>query len=90
VKIFAQSEEQPWMRAPLPARSIRLKVTNDHQIATFRYSADGGKTWKLVDLRLDVTGFNHNTFGGFLALKLGLYAAGTGKVKLTDFRYKAL
>ncbi|HXG81642.1 MAG TPA: family 43 glycosylhydrolase, partial [Sphingomicrobium sp.] len=90
LKVFAAAEEQAWMRARLEQRSIRLKVTNDEQIATFRYSADEGKSWKLVDLRMDVTGYNQNTFWGFLALRIGLYSAGKGQVRFSDFRYRAL
>lgn len=90
IKTFAQAEEQPWMRLANNSRSLRLKVTNDHQIATFRYSNDGGQNWRLVDLRMEVSGLNHNVFGGFLALKLGTYSAGTGRIRLRDFRYRAL
>jgi xylan 1,4-beta-xylosidase len=90
VKVFAQSEEQSWMRAPVTASRMRLKVTNDHDIATFRYSEDDGRTWKLIDLRMDVSGYNQNTFGGFLALKVGIYSSGKGAIRVSDFRYRAL
>jgi xylan 1,4-beta-xylosidase len=78
------------MRPPLAQRSVRLKVTNDKDIVTFRYSPDCGRSWKLVDLRMEVSGYNHNTFGGFLALRVGLYGAGNGRARFSDFRYRAL
>lgn len=90
IKTFAQGEEQPWMRQATIARSLRLKVTNVDQIATFRTSADGGNSWSLIDLRMEVSGLNHNVFGGFLALKPAIYSAGQGRVRLSDFRYRAL
>jgi xylan 1,4-beta-xylosidase len=90
IHTIAQSEDLDWMRPPLTQRSVRLKVTNDKDIVTFNYSPDGGKSWKLVDLRMEVSGYNHNTFGGFLALRIGLYSAGTGRARLSDFRYRAL
>jgi xylan 1,4-beta-xylosidase len=90
IHTIAQSEDLEWMRPPLAQRSVRLKVTNDRDIVTFRYSPDGGKSWKLVDLRMEVSGYNHNTFGGFLALRVGLYSAGKGRVRFSDFRYRAL
>ncbi|WP_240700594.1 hypothetical protein [Sphingobium sp. MP9-4] len=31
---------------------------------------------------------HHNVFGGFLCLRLGIYAAGSGEVVLRDFRYQ--
>jgi xylan 1,4-beta-xylosidase len=90
IHTIAQSEDLEWMRPPLAQRRVRLKVTNDKDIVTFRYSPDGGQSWKLIDLRMEVSGYNHNTFGGFLALKVGLYSAGTGRVRFSDFRYRAL
>jgi xylan 1,4-beta-xylosidase len=90
IHTFAQSQDMDWMRPPLEQRSVRLKVTNDGDIVTFRYSPDGGRSWKLVDLRMEVSGYNHNTFGGFLALRLGIYSAGSGSVRFSDFRYRAL
>ena len=90
IHTIAQSEDLDWMRPPLMQRSVRLKVTNDKDIVTFRYSPDGGKSWKLVDLRMEVSGYNHNTFGGFLALRIGLYSTGNGKVGFSYFRYRAL
>jgi xylan 1,4-beta-xylosidase len=90
IRTIAQSEDLEWMRPPLAQRSVRLKITNDDNIVTFRYSPDGGKSWKLVDLRMEVSGYNHNTFGGFLALRIGLYGAGNGRIGFSDFRYRAL
>jgi xylan 1,4-beta-xylosidase len=91
IHTIAQSEDLDWMRPPLARPRVRLKVTNDKDIVTFRYSPDGGQSWKLIDLRMEVSGYNHNTFGGFLALKVGVYSAGTGgRVRFSDFRYRAL
>jgi xylan 1,4-beta-xylosidase len=90
IRTIAQSEDLDWMRPPLAQRSVRLKVTNDKDVVTFRYSPDGGKSWKLVDLRMEVSGYNHNTFGGFLALRIGLYSAGKGQARFSDFRYRGL
>ena len=90
VKTFSQSEEQLWMRSPYPANKVRVRVTNDKNVITFHYSNDGGKTWTLHGLRMEVSGFNHNTFGGFLALKIGIYSAGTGRIGLRDFRYRGI
>lgn len=90
VKTFAQAEEQPWMRSVYPAKSVRVKVTNDQQIVTFRYSTDEGRSWTLHGLRMEVSGYNHNTFGGFLSLKPAIYSAGRGRIRLRDFRYRAL
>ncbi len=90
VKTFAQAEEQPWMRSAYPAKSVRVKVTNGQQIVTFHYSTDEGRTWTLHGLRMEVSGYNHNTFGGFLSLRPAVYSAGQGRIRLRDFRYRAI
>jgi xylan 1,4-beta-xylosidase len=90
VKTYASSEEQSWMQADVETREVRVHVTNNDNVVTWRYSHDGGRTWTLHGLRNEVSGFHHNVFGGFLSLKIGLYAAGEGRITLKDFTYRAL
>ena len=96
VKTFEYAEEQPWMRAARQdaasgaGQSVRVRLSNEDNVITFRYSFDGGKTWILHGLRMEVSGIHHNVFGGFLSLKIGIYAAGGGAVLLRDFRFRAL
>lgn len=90
LKIFQSAEELSWARVTLNASTLRMRMTNDHHVITYEYSVDQGKTWKLFPTRMEVSGIHHNVFGGFLSLKVGLYCAGTGKVQISDFRYKAL
>jgi len=89
-RTFEFAEEQPWMRPAFAAKSLRVRVTNDENVVTFRYSGDGGRSWILHPLRMEVSGYHHNVFGGFLSLKVGIYAAGQGHVRLREFRYRAL
>jgi xylan 1,4-beta-xylosidase len=89
-KTFEFSEEQPWMRPPFEAKSIRARVTNDDNIVTFQYSKDGAVSWTQHPLRMEVSGYHHNVFGGFLSLKVGIYAAGRGRIRLRDFHYHAI
>jgi xylan 1,4-beta-xylosidase len=90
VKTFEFSEDLPWMRPPLPARSVRVRLTNDDNVVTYHCSTDGGRTWMLHGLRMEVSGYHHNVFGGFLSLKPAIYAVGSGRVRLRDFQYRAL
>jgi xylan 1,4-beta-xylosidase len=90
VKTWEYAEEQPWMRAKRPAGPVRVRLSNQDNVITFRYSYDGGRTWLLHGLRMEVSGLNHNVFGGFLSLKIGVYCAGSGSIRLRDFRYRAL
>ena len=90
IKTYQYAEEQTWARRPQAVSSVRVRLTNDANVVTFRYSFDGGKTWLLHGTRMEVSGIHHNVFGGFLSLKVGVYAAGKGTVRLRDFRYHAL
>lgn len=94
VKTWEYAEEQQWMRGKRPAGGgndgVRVRLTNQDNVVTFHYSYDGGRTWVLHGLRMEVSGIHHNVFGGFLSLKVGIYAAGAGSVRLRDFRYRAL
>jgi len=69
---------------------MRLRVTNDRHIVTFDTSGDGGRTWARFDRGMEVSGYHHNVRGGFLMLRPGLYAAGTGSARFRDFRFTAL
>jgi len=88
VRIFEYAEELAWARVPQVARSLRFRLTNHEHVVSWYYSADEGLSWTRHDTRMEVSGMHHNTFGGFLSLRIGIYAAGTGAVRLRDFRYR--
>jgi xylan 1,4-beta-xylosidase len=88
LKIFEYSEELTWARKPHQTRSLRLRLSNHEQVVTYHVSYDDGRTWTRMDTRMEVSGLHHNVFGGFLSLRLGIYAVGTGEVLLRDFRYR--
>ena len=67
-----------------------IRVTNDRHVVTFDTSWDGGRSWSRFDRGMEVSGYHHNVRGGFLMLRPGLYAAGTGSARFRDFRYQAL
>jgi xylan 1,4-beta-xylosidase len=90
IKTFQYAEEHPWAKVDWPSSNIRVRLTNKDNVITFRYSGDGGKTWRLHGTRMEVSGIHHNVFGGFLSLKVGMYSAGNGKVRFSHFTYKGL
>jgi xylan 1,4-beta-xylosidase len=90
IKTYQYAEELgEWARQPNTARTLRLCVTNDNHVITYRYSQDGGRTWQLHFARMEVSGIHHNVFGGFLCLKVGIYSAGSGSIRLSQFTYRA-
>ena len=86
---YNYGQEHAWMRQDLPVGSVRLKLVNRANVVTFYYSRDGG-AWVKHPWQMEVSGFHHNVFGGFLCLKFGVYCIGAGEVKLRDFVYTAL
>jgi xylan 1,4-beta-xylosidase len=89
-KTYTSAEEQSWMRAPISTGNLRIRLTNVENVVTWHTSTDGGGSWQLHPLRMEVSGINHNVFGEFLSLRIGLYAAGDGSVLLKDFIYRAI
>ncbi|MBC9030871.1 family 43 glycosylhydrolase [Sphingomonas sp. JC676] len=71
-------------------RTLRMRVTNNRHIVAYHLSGDGGATWKRFDRGMEVSGYHHNVRGGFLMLRPGLYSAGSGTARFTDFRFRAL
>ena len=66
-----------------------MRIKNDRHIVTCYHSADG-RTWSKFDRQMEVSGYHHNVRGGFMMLRPGLYAAGSGSARFRDFRYRAL
>ncbi|WP_434028370.1 family 43 glycosylhydrolase [[Pseudomonas] boreopolis] len=90
VKGFQYAAEHPWMRKEQRTSSVRIRLTNDHHVVTYHYSHDDGKHWTLYGTRMEVSGMHHNVFGDFLSLRLGIYSAGQGSIRIRDFAYRAL
>jgi xylan 1,4-beta-xylosidase len=71
-------------------RRMRMRITNRRHIVTIHTSGDDGANWQRFDRGMEVSGYHHNVRGGFLALRPGLYAAGTGEARFRDFRFSAI
>ena len=71
-------------------KSMRMKIRNGYNIVTCYSSGDGGKTWVKFDREMEVSGYNHNLRGGFMMLRPGIYAAGTGEARFRNFTFRAL
>jgi xylan 1,4-beta-xylosidase len=82
-------QEQGWARQKAQARRYRLKLTNVAHDVTFHCALDDGP-WVKQAWQREVSGYHQNVFGGFLALRLALFAVGRGEVRCRNFRYRAL
>lgn len=69
------------------ASHFYLRIKNDKNIATTEKSLDG-ENWTVVDENVDVSGYHHNNFNGFFALRPAIMISKGATVK--DFSYKVL
>lgn len=86
---YGYGQEQGWMREPRSPGRIHLRVTSIDQVLRWEHSADG-RQWQAHPWQMEVSGFHHNVFGGFLSLRVALFAAGEGEVVLRNFNYRGL
>jgi xylan 1,4-beta-xylosidase len=86
---YNNGQEHRWMRQDAPARSVRIRLVNTRNIITFFYARDDG-TWTKHPWQMEVSGFHHNVFGGFLSLRLGVFCLGQGEARLRNFVYRGL
>lgn len=69
---------------------MRMRVTNDAHIVTYETSGDNGQSRRRFDRGMEVSGNHHNVRGGLLMLRPGLYSAGAGEAKFSNFRFRAM
>ncbi len=75
--------------APAPAERLRLRITNDRHVVGYEFAVPG-QPWQRVPHWHEMSGFHHNTLGGFLSLRAGLFAAGQGEATFREFIYTPL
>jgi len=86
---YEYGQEQSWLRQPVSARSVQVKVTNVRNVITFHYAPEGG-AWIRHPMQMEVSGYHHNVFGGFLSLRPAIFSAGNGEVRARNFVYRSL
>jgi xylan 1,4-beta-xylosidase len=90
VKIIRRTYDQSAMSHDELEKSgwrARVRIVNDHHEVDFWVQIGDGE-WKKLRTASEVSGFHHNVFGGFLSLRVGLYAVGSGTAQFRDFRYR--
>ncbi len=70
-------------------RRMQIRVVNDRHIVTM-YSRTPGRDWTQYGVRIEVSGYNHNTAWDFLSLRPGIYCAGAGEARIRSVSYRAL
>jgi xylan 1,4-beta-xylosidase len=90
MRTYGYGQEQTWMREPMVTRRVQLRLVNHRQVLSLHFSHDGGAHWRQHPWQMEVSGFHHNVFGGFLSLRLALFCAGPGRVRARRFVYRGL
>jgi xylan 1,4-beta-xylosidase len=70
-------------------KHVFLRVENLNNTVNMYYSTDG-KKWNKVETSLEVSSYHHNSFGGFMGLRLGLCSMGEGKIRFSNFVYQPI
>lgn len=87
----AVSRQEPKVEIPVGAdgsTTVKLRLRSTDNIVTGDYSTDGGATWHHYPWGFDMQGYHHNTLAGFLSVRPGIYAGGSGRVTVTDLVYR--
>jgi xylan 1,4-beta-xylosidase len=71
----------------IAGRRIRLKFKNDRQDVSAYYALPDDR-WHKLERSDDISGFQHNVFGGFISVRPGLYVTGKGKARFSYFQYR--
>ena len=86
---YGYGQEQRWMREDRPAGPVHIRLVNRDNVLTFFHSPDG-LAWRQHPWQMEVSGLHHNVFGGFVSLRVALFSAGAGEVRLRRFTYRGL
>lgn len=71
------------------SNKIFLKLRKRNDIVSFFYSQDG-IVFEKMRMSTEVSGYHTNVLGGYLSLRLGIYAAGNGRILCKQFKINAL
>ena len=68
------------------ATRASLRIVNDRQEVDF-YFRIPDKPWQRTQESAEISGMHHDVLGGFLDVRPAVYACGSGKATLRNFRY---
>ena len=72
------------------ARKMQLRLRCVRHVLTLYSRADTTQAWAKFPVQMDVSGYHHNTAGGFASLRPAIYAAGQGTARFSNLRYRAV
>jgi beta-xylosidase len=66
-----------------------LRIVNRYHDVSLAFCPRDGE-WSELPTTYETSGYNHNVFGGFLDLRMALFASGTGKAHFRNLKYQTL
>lgn len=81
---------RPTQTTACSQKTTKLRLKNDRQDVSVYYSDEAGNWTRLEYSFDDVSGFQHNVFGGFRSVRPGIYVTGRGKARFSYFHYRGL
>ncbi len=84
---------QDLRHVPKPAglgRSLQMRLRCERHVLSLALRGDAHQPWTPFPVQMDVSGYHHNTAGGFMSLRPALYASGQGTARFRALRYRAL
>lgn len=84
-KVYTTRDGKPGIEIEAEdARFLKMEMQN-HDLK-FQYSSDG-LTWQYHPYAYEVSTYNHNALGEFLALKTAIWCSGPGQARIDNFIY---
>jgi xylan 1,4-beta-xylosidase len=84
---YSYGQEHRWMQQPVPGRHHRLRLTHRRHLVTFEHAIGDGP-WVQSPWLKEVSALHQTVQDGFASLRLALFAAGEGEVRLRRFSYR--
>jgi xylan 1,4-beta-xylosidase len=86
---YSYGQQHRWMQQPVPGTRHRLRITLRHHRISFEHAADDGP-WTPNPWLHEVSALHLNRSDSPNGLRLALFGAGCGEVRMTRFSYRAL
>lgn len=85
---FAFRDQYRSEHVEVSSESAALRIVNDHHEVSLYFRGVNGQ-WNKLDHGFEMSGFHHNVLGDFLSLRIALNATGEGRVRFSEFAYRA-
>ena len=90
MRTYSYGHSHRWMQQPVQGRHHRLRLTQRRQMVSFHHATTDGCWMPNPWLQQVEVMHQQNTFNSLHSLRLALFAAGVGEVRMKRFTYRRL